>query len=208
MFNEKQCNLLIFFFTAATVIAIFFSTSYIKNHRRRLFQKKSRHQPSATCHYIADTRCLTSATLERYVRRETSVTVPSRLNTPIALWWLNNLTLPSLVGLKLSTWQLESVARLISTSLTMALYCPLHRQFRSFKMGILAMWMMENARFLSEQLFLVELSPCRKCHGIYRRREQSRVLSSQLKTDPHKKELNSALEVSNAVRIQRKTRKG
>ena len=85
MFNEKQCNLLIFFFTAATVIAIFFSTSYIKNHRRRLFQKKSRHQPSATCHYIADTRCLTSVTLERYVRRETSVTVPSRLNAPIVL---------------------------------------------------------------------------------------------------------------------------
>ena len=192
MFNEKQCNLLIFFFTAATVIAIFFSTSYIKNHRRRLFQKKSRHQPSATCHYIADTRCLTSATLERYVRRETSVTVPSRLNAPIALWWLNNLTLPSLVSLKLSTWQLESVARLISTSLTMAVYCPLHCQFRSFKIGILAMWMMENAHFLSEQLFLVELSPCRKCHGIYRRREQSRVLSSQHKTDPHKKELNSA----------------
>ena len=85
MFNEKQCNLLIFLFTAATVIAIFFSTSYIKNHRRRLFQKKSRHQPSATCHYIADTRCLTSATLECYVRRETSVTVPSRLNAPIVL---------------------------------------------------------------------------------------------------------------------------
>ena len=181
-----------FFFTAATVIAIFFSTSYIKNHRRRLFQKKSRHQPSATCHYIADTRCLTSATLERYVRRETSVTVPSRLNAPFVLWWLNNLTLPSLVSLKLSTWQLESVARLISTSLTMAVYCPLHCQFRSFKIGILAMWMMENAHFLSEQLFLVELSPCRKCHGIYRRGEQSRVLSSQRKTDSHKKELNSA----------------
>ena len=181
-----------FFFTAATVIAIFFSTSYIKNHRRRLFQKKSRHQPSATCHCIADTRCLTSATLERYVRRETSVTVPSRLNAPIVLWWLNNLTLPSLVSLKLSTWQLESVARLISTSLTMAVYCPLHCQFRSFKIGILAMWMMENARFLSEQLFLVELSPCRKCHGIYRHGEQSRVLSSQRKTDSHKKELNSA----------------
>ena len=181
-----------FFFTAATVIAIFFSTSYIKNHRRRLFQKKSRHQPSATCHYIADTRCLTSATLERYVRRETSVTVPSRLNAPIVLWWLNNLTLPSLVSLKLSTWQLESVARLISTSLTMAVYCPLHCQFRSFKIGILAMWMMENAHFLSEQLFLVELSPCRKCHGIYRRGEQSRVLSSQRKTSSHKKELNSA----------------
>ena len=178
MFNEKQCNLLIFFFTAATVIATFFSTSYIKNHRWRLFQKKSRHQPSATCHYIADTRCLTSVTLERYVRRETSVTVPSRLNAPIVLWWLNNLTLLSLVGLKLSTWKLESVARLISTSLTMALYCPLHRQFRSFKMGILAMWMMENARFLSEQLFLVELSPCRKCHGIYRRGEQSIVISA------------------------------
>ena len=192
MFNEKQCNLLIFFFTAATVIATFFSTSYIKNHCRTLFQKKSRHQPSATCHYIADMRCLTSATLECYVRRETSVTVPSRLNAPTVLWWLNNLTLPSLVGLKLSTWQLESVAGLISTSLTMAVYCPLHCQFRSFKMGILAMWMRENARFLSEQLFLVELSPCRKCHGIYRRREQSRVLSSQCKTDPHKKELNSA----------------
>ena len=193
MFNEKQCNFFdFFFFTAATVIAIFFSTSYIKNHRRRLFQKKSRHQPSATCHYIADTRCLTSTTLERYVRRETSVTVPSRLNAPIALWWLNNLTLPSLVSLKLSTWQLESVARLISTSLTMAVYCPLHCQFRSFKIGILAMWMIENAHFLSEQLFLVELSPCRKCHGIYRRGEQSRVLSSQRKTDSHKKELNSA----------------
>ena len=142
-----------FFFTAATVIAIFFSTSYIKNHRRRLFQKKSRHQPSATCHYIADTRCLTSATLERYVRRETSVTVPSRLNAPIVLWWLNNLTLPSLVSLKLSTWQLESVARLISTSLTMAVYCPLHCQFRSFKIGILAMWMMENARFYQNNCF-------------------------------------------------------
>ena len=178
MFNEKQCNLLIFFFTAATVIATFFSTSYIKNHRWRLFQKKSRHQPSATCHYIADTRCLTSATLERYVRRETSVIVPSRLNAPIVLWWLNNLTLPSLVSLKLSTWQLESVARLISTSLTITVYCLLHCQFRSFKMGILAMWMMENARFLSEQLFLVELSPCRKCHGIYRRGEQSTVISA------------------------------
>ena len=182
-----------FFLQLQLLLPYFFSTSYIKNHCRTLFQKKSRHQPSATCHYIADTRCLTSATLECYVRRETSVTVPSRLKCSIiVLWWLNNLTLPSLVGLKLSTWQLESVAGLILTSLTMAVYCPLHCQFRSFKMGILAMWMMENARFLSEQLFLVKLSPCRKCHGIYRRREQSRVLSSQRKTDPHKKELNSA----------------
>ena len=41
-------------------------------------------------------------------------------------------------------------------------------------MGILAMWMMENVRYLSGLLFLAELSPCRKCHGIYRPRERSR----------------------------------
>ena len=78
-----------------------------------------------TCHYISDTRCLTSATPECNVRTETSVTVPSRLNAPIVLWRLNNLTLPARVGLKLSTWRLESVAGLLSTLLATAVYCPL-----------------------------------------------------------------------------------
>ena len=41
-------------------------------------------------------------------------------------------------------------------------------------MGILAMGMMKSVRYLSGHPFLVELSPCRKCHGIYRRRERSR----------------------------------
>ena len=73
---------------------------------------------------------------------------------------------------ELSTWRLESVAGLLSTRLTSAVYCPLRWRFRTFKMGILAMWMMENLRYLSGHLFLAELSPCRKCHGIYRRRER------------------------------------
>ena len=117
-------------------------------------------------HYISDTWCLTSATPECNVRSETSVTVPSRLNAPIVLWRLNNLTLPARVGLKLSTWRLESVAGLLSTRLTSAVYCPLRWRFRTFEMGILAMWMMENVRYLSGHLFLAELFPCRKCHGI------------------------------------------
>ena len=50
-----------------------------------------------TCHY--HTRCLTSATAECNVRSEKSVTVPSRLNAPIVLWRLNNLTLPARDGL-------------------------------------------------------------------------------------------------------------
>ena len=50
-------------------------------------------------HYISDTWCLTSATPECNVRSETSVTEPSRLNAPIVLWRLNNLTLPARVGL-------------------------------------------------------------------------------------------------------------
>ena len=137
-------------------------------------------------------------------RNEASVTVPSRLNAPIVLWRLNNLTLPARVGLKLSTWRLESVAGLLSTRLTSAVYCPLRWRFRTFEMGILAMWMMENVRYLSGHLFLAELSPCRKCHGIYRRRERSRsrevcqpsllfsLLSSGWKTVAPKKALNSA----------------
>ena len=55
-----------------------------------------------------------------------------------------------------------------------ALYCPLCWRFRTFEMGILAMWMMENVRHLPGHLFLEELSSCRKCYGIYRRRERSR----------------------------------
>ena len=35
---------------------------------------------------------------------------------------------------------------------------------------------MENVRYLSGHLFLAELSPCRKCYGIYHRRERSRSL--------------------------------
>ena len=38
-------------------------------------------------------------------------------------------------------------------------------------MGFLAMCMMEKRGFSSEHLFLVESSPCRKCHGIYRRQK-------------------------------------
>ena len=85
-----------------------------------------------------------------------------------------------------------------------AVYCPLRWRLRTFEMGILAMWMMENVRYLSGHLFLAELSPCRKCHGIYRRRERSRsrevcqpsllfsLLSSGWKTVAPKKALNSA----------------
>ena len=109
-------------------------------------------------HYISDTWCLTSATPECNVRSETSVTVPSRLNAPIVLWRLNNLTLPARVGLKLSTWRLESVAGLQSTRLAKAVYCPLRWRFRTFEIGILAMWMMENVHYLSGHLFLAELS--------------------------------------------------
>ena len=157
-----------------------------------------------TCHYISDTRCLTSATPECNVRTETSVTVPSRLNAPIVLWRLNSLTLPARVGLKLSTWRLESVAGLLSTRLTSAVYCSLRWRFRTFEMGILAIWMMENVRYLLEHLFLAESSPCRKCYGIYRLRERSRsrevcqpsllfsLLSSGWKTVAQKKALNSA----------------
>ena len=54
------------------------------------------------------------------VRSETSVTVPSRLNAPVVLWRWNNLTLSARVGLKLSTWRLESVAGLLSTRLATA----------------------------------------------------------------------------------------
>ena len=97
------------------------------------------------------------------VRSETSVTVPSRLNAPVVLWRWNNLTLSARVGLKLSTWRLESVAGLLSTRLATAVYCLLRWRFRTFEMGILAMWMMENVRYLSGHLFLAELSPYRKC---------------------------------------------
>ena len=139
---------------------------------------------------------------------ETLVTVPSRLNAPIVLWRLNNLTLPARVGLKLSTWRLESrmesVVGLLLTRPASAVYCPLRWRFRTFEMGILTMWMMENVRYLSGHLFLAELSPCRKCYGIYRHRERSRsrevcqpsllfsLLSSGWKTVAQKKALNSA----------------
>ena len=148
--------------------------------------------------------CLTSVIPECNVRSETRVTVRSRRNAPIVLWRLNNLTLPARVGLKLSTWRLESVAGLLSTRLATAVYCPLRWRFRTFEMGILAMWMMENVRYLSGHLFLAELSPCRKCYGIYRRWERSRsrkvcqpsllfsLLSSRWKTVAQKKALNSA----------------
>ena len=139
------------------------------------------------------------------LRSEKSVTVPSRLNAPFVLWRLNNLTLPTRIGLKLSTWRLESVAGLLSTRLISAVYqCSLRWRFRTFEMGNLAMWMMENVRYLSAHLFLAELSPCRKCHGIYRRRERSQsrevcqpsllfsLLSSGWKTVAPKKALNSA----------------
>ena len=38
-------------------------------------------------------------------------------------------------------------------------------------MGLLAM--MKKVCYLSEHLFLVELSLCRKCHGIYHSQEQT-----------------------------------
>ena len=145
-----------------------------------------------------------SATQECNVRTKTSVTVPSRLNASIVRWRLNNLTLPARVGLELSTSRLESVAGLFSTRLATAVYCPLRWRFRTFEMGILAMWMTENVRYLSGHLFLAEFSPCRKCHGIYRRRERSwsrevcqhsllfSPLSSGWKTVAQKKALNSA----------------
>ena len=60
------------------------------------------------------------------------------------LWRLNNLTLPARVGLKLSTWRLESIAGLLLTHLTSAVCCSLRWRFRTFEVGILAMWMMEN----------------------------------------------------------------
>ena len=85
--------------------------------------------------------------------------VPSRLNSPIVLEWLNNLTLPALVSLKLLTWWLEYIVGLVLTRPATAVYCPLHWWLRTFKMRILAMWMMENVRYLSEQLFLAKLSP-------------------------------------------------
>ena len=131
--------------------------------------------------------------------------MPSRLNALIVLWRLNNLTLLARLGLKLSTWRLESVAGLLSTRLTSAVYSPLPSRFRTFKMRILAMWMMENVRYLSGHLFLAELSPCRKCHGIYRCRERSRsrevcqpsllfsLLSSGWKTVAPKKGLKQCL---------------
>ena len=100
------------------------------------------------CHY--HTWCLTSATPECNVRSEKSVTMPSRLNAPIVLRWLNNLTLPALVGLKLLTWRLASAAGLLLTRLTSAMYCPLRWRFRTFEMGILAMWMMENVHYLAK----------------------------------------------------------
>ena len=74
-------------------------------------------------------------------------------------------------------------------------------------------------RYLSGHLFLAELSPCRKCHGIYRRRERSRsrevcqpsllfsLLLSGWKTVAQIEVLNSAQEVWSAVRMERKTRK-
>ena len=57
---------------------------------------------------------------------EKLITVSSRLNAPVVLWRLNNnyWTLPSRIGLKLLTWQLESVAGLLSTLVTWAVYCP------------------------------------------------------------------------------------
>ena len=77
-----------------------------------------------------------------------SDTVPGRLNAPVVLW------------------RLESIAGLFSTRLTSAVYCSLRWWFRTFEIGILAMWMMENVHYLSGHLLLAELSPCRKCHGI------------------------------------------
>ena len=90
------------------------------------------------------------------------------------------------------------------TRLATTVYCPLRWRFRTFEMGILAMWTMENVRYLSGHLFLAELSPCHKCYGNYRRRERSRsrevckpsllfsLLSSWWKTVAQKKALNSA----------------
>ena len=103
--------------------------------------------------------------------------VPSRphVNAPIVLGWWNNLTLPAHVSLKLLTWWLESVVGLLLTRLATAVYCPLCWRLRTLEMRILAMWMMEKyVRYLSEQLFLAELSQCHKCHGIYRHQERSR----------------------------------
>ena len=130
--------------------------------------------------------------------------VPSMLNAPITLGWFNNFTLPARVSLKLLTWWLESVVGLLWTHLATAVYCPLRWRLTTFEMRILAMWMMENVRYLSEQLFLVELSPCRTCHGIYRHQERNwsrevcqpsllfSLLSSGWKTVIQKKAFNSA----------------
>ena len=71
-------------------------------------------------------------------------------------------------------WRLESVAGLLSRRLVPAMDCLFRWRFRTFEMGILTMWMMENVRYLSEHLFRAELSLCGKCHGIYRRRERTR----------------------------------
>ena len=141
------------------------------------------------------------------VRSETSLTVPSRLNAPIILWRLNNLSRPARIGLKLLTRPTRLTGVCCGATFDApcpAMYCPLRWRFRTFEMGNLAMWMMENVRYLSGHLFLAELSPCRKCHGIYRRRERSRsrevcqpsllfsLLSSGWKTVAQKKALNSA----------------
>ena len=111
-----------------------------------------------TINHDRKVRCLTSVTPECNVRSETSVTVSSRLNASIVLWGLNNLTPPTRVGLKLSSWRLESVAGLLSTRLATALYCPLRWRLRTFEMGILAMWMMENVRYLSGHLHVANVT--------------------------------------------------
>ena len=97
------------------------------------------------------------------------------------------------------------------------MYCPLCGRFWTFEMGILAMWMIENVRYLSEHLLLADLSPCRKCHGIYRRRDQvdpvkrglPTLLSSGEKQSLKKciKQCLGGLKCSQNTKKNKKTRK-
>ena len=124
-----------------------------------LFKKTSRHQPRGN-----KSLCIWHVMLDFHdpgvqCEKWNISLVPSRLNAPIVLGWLNNLTLPASFSLKLLTWWLEYVVGLLLTRLATAVYCPLRWWLRTFEMGTLAMWMMENVHYLSEQLFLVELSP-------------------------------------------------
>ena len=147
---------------------------------------------------LFDTQCLTP---EGNVRSETSVTVPSTLNVQYC-----SLMVEQFDPASLHWFEIADLMVGVHCQAALKAPCPGHvlstlLAIRTFEMGILAM--MKKVCYLSEHLFLVELSLCRKCHGIYHSQEQTgsreacqpsllfSLLSSGWKTVAQRKALNS-----------------